>query len=321
MIRIGVFYDGNYFLHVSNFYNYVHERRSRFSIAGLHEFIRHHVAEECRSEVRLCQIVDAHFFRGRLNAREASQKENQLYYDRVFDDILMLEGVTTHYLPVRSYNGQRVEKGIDVWLALEAFELTIHKSFDVVVLIGSDGDYVPLVRKLNTLGTKVMVLGWDFEFTDENENKHTTKTSVDLLNEVTYPVPMHDVIEKKLRTNDPIINKLFVPKTGEKLFNKQSNIKFDQPLVIDKTEKEPNGNIELNGNSEVNGNIDLKTSYIMSIKDGYGFIKFPPDNAFFHYKSLVEYDFNDLEVGDTVEFKLEQNELGKLVAKEIRVVE
>ncbi|MEX1187886.1 MAG: cold-shock protein, partial [Bacteroidia bacterium] len=27
--RIGVFYDGNYFLHVSNYYNYFHERRRR----------------------------------------------------------------------------------------------------------------------------------------------------------------------------------------------------------------------------------------------------------------------------------------------------
>ena len=46
LTRIGVFYDGNYFLHVSNYYAYHHERRSRLSIAGLHEFVRHKVAEE-----------------------------------------------------------------------------------------------------------------------------------------------------------------------------------------------------------------------------------------------------------------------------------
>jgi hypothetical protein len=36
LTRIGVFYDGNYFLHVSNFYNYFHGRKSRISISGLH---------------------------------------------------------------------------------------------------------------------------------------------------------------------------------------------------------------------------------------------------------------------------------------------
>ena len=38
--RIGVFYDGNYFHHVSNFYAYYHPRQCRISISGLHEFIR-----------------------------------------------------------------------------------------------------------------------------------------------------------------------------------------------------------------------------------------------------------------------------------------
>ena len=167
LTRIGVFYDGNYFLHVSNYYAYHHERRSRISIAGLHEFVRQHIADEDDKDFALCQIVDAHYFRGRLSAQEASNEGNRLYYDRLFDDILMMEGVTTHYLPVRTVQGYRQERGIDVWMALEAFELTLHKQFDVVVLIASDSDFVPLVRKLHTLGVRVMVLTWDYEFYDE----------------------------------------------------------------------------------------------------------------------------------------------------------
>ncbi len=46
LIRVGVFYDGNYFLHVSNYYNYEHIRKRRLSISGLHEFIRHQVGQE-----------------------------------------------------------------------------------------------------------------------------------------------------------------------------------------------------------------------------------------------------------------------------------
>ena len=131
LTRIGVFYDGNYFLHVSNYYAYHHERRGRLSIAGLHEFIRHKIADEEQKDMHLCQIVDAHYFRGRLSAQEASTEGNRLFYDRLFDDILMMEGVTTHYLPVRTtFYGQRQERGIDVWMALEAYELALHKQFE-----------------------------------------------------------------------------------------------------------------------------------------------------------------------------------------------
>jgi len=64
LTRIGVFYDGNFFFHVSNYYHYYHPRRARISIAGLHEFIRHHVAASEECDVKYCRIVDAHYFRG-----------------------------------------------------------------------------------------------------------------------------------------------------------------------------------------------------------------------------------------------------------------
>ena len=61
-------------------------------------------------------------------------------------------------------------------------------------------------------------------------------------------------------------------------------------------------------------------SRILTIKDGYGFIKNEPDNAFFHYTSLIDFDFNELEVGDKVQYRLEITDEGKTVAKEIIVL-
>src|SRR5262245_53589537 len=111
LTRIGVFYDGSFFSHVSNYYQYHHDRRSRISVSGLHDFIRDEVAKCEHSDARYCQIVDAHYFRGRLSASEADNRD-MLYRERVFDDVLVREGVTTHYLPL----GPQGEKGIDVWL-------------------------------------------------------------------------------------------------------------------------------------------------------------------------------------------------------------
>jgi cold shock CspA family protein/uncharacterized LabA/DUF88 family protein len=297
--RIGVFYDGNYFLHVSNYYNYVHDRKTRISIAGLHDFIRHKVAESEgeSTSYRHCQIVDAHYFRGRLTAGEASQRGNQLYFDRVFDDILMHEGVTTHYLPVRSSaQGVRYEKGIDVWLALEAFEQTFYKRFDVVVLIASDGDYVQLCRKLNTIGSSVMLLSWDFEFTDDYGNNRVTRTSQDLLNTVTYPIAMHELIDNRVAKDKYLINNLFVPKEPK-------------PVGAVREYAKPKENEE-----------GVFVSEVLSMKTGYGFIKYPPNNLFFHYQNLSGVDFNELHAGDKVQFEITQNEDGEDVAINVELL-
>jgi uncharacterized LabA/DUF88 family protein len=128
----------------------------RGDASATHEFIRHHAAVAEGVDVRCAHIVDAHYFRGRLSDTEAEARQS-LFNERVFDDVLMGEVVVTHYLPVRHGH----EKGIDVWLALEAFELAVYKRFNVLVLIAGDFDFIPLVRKVNSLGMRVMLLGWD----------------------------------------------------------------------------------------------------------------------------------------------------------------
>ena len=292
LTRIGVFYDGNYFLHVSNYYNYSHERKNRLSIAGLHHFIKNQVAQQESTDERLCQIVDAHYFRGRLTANEAKATGQTLYYDRLFDDILSSEGVTTHYLPLRSkQGGGKQEKGIDVWLALEAFEQAFYKRFNVLVLIACDGDYVPLIRKLNALGTRVMVLSWDFEYTNDNGKSMTTRTSQELLEEVTYPIAMHEIIDNRVRKNEPLINGLFVPKN-------EGN--SPRPRLLQEA---------------------TNSSEIVSLKGGYGFIKYPPNNLFFCYKDVVDIDFNDLKVDDKVSFTIEKGAEGTDVAKNVKLLD
>jgi uncharacterized LabA/DUF88 family protein/cold shock CspA family protein len=330
LTRIGVFYDGNYFLHVSNYYNYSHERRSRISISGLHAFIRRQVAEEEGVNERLCQIVDAHYFRGRLNAHEANQRGNQLFYDRLFDDILMSEGVVTHYLPVKTYQGYRQEKGIDVWLALEAFELALYKKFDVIVLITSDGDYVPLIRKLNTLGSRIMVLSWDFEFLNEQGEKQVTRTSQDLLEEVSYPVAMHELIDNRIHKNDVVIQNLFVKQQARPTFSAvTSSNGFNHVNSFSNSYNGGGSTFDSYPDDELNYNVadDIdddpegrKISTIRSLKTGYGFVNYPPNNLFFHYTSLIDTDFNELQVDDEVEFKIGKNAEGKDIAVDVRLL-
>jgi cold shock CspA family protein len=294
LTRIGIFYDGNFFFHVSNYYHYHHERRARISIGGLHSFIRQQVAECEGADPRYCQIVDAHYFRGRLRAADAEDRD-LLYKERVFDDVLVREGVVTHYLPLT----REGEKGIDVWLALEAYELAIYKRFDVSVLVVCDGDFLPLVRKLNTVGTRVMVLGWDFRYVDQNGIDRETRTAQSLLDEVTYPIMMHPIIDDRARLKDNLVNGLFVPR---KEFNFGPTIA--RPATATTVPAGP-----------------VSTGWIQALKNGYGFIA--PDqggpNMFFFHEDVVDIDFLDLKAGDRVQYVLGQNDRGSC-AKEVRRV-
>jgi len=321
LTRIGVFYDGNYFFHVSNYYKFNHQKKRRISIPGLHEFIRSHVSQLEGVDARFCQIVDAHFFRGRRSA-PAAEAHQSLFADRVVDDIFMREGVVTHYLPL----GPHGEKGIDVWLALEAFEMAIYKRFDILVLIVGDSDFIPLARKVNSLGTRVMVLGWDFAFTDANGEQQNTTTSLKLLEEVTYPVLMHAIIDDKTRASDAIMKNMFedIPVKIEKpkkiVVGKTTGPNLPIPRNPSTPPKAPVNPVPVVPNMPPNM-LDAQTGKIETLRDGYGFIKIPTrqSNLFFHWSDIENCDFNDLQIDDTVAFIFGQNDKGECAKKVIKV--
>ena len=298
--RIAVFYDGTYFNKVSNYYAYQHERRSRLSVKGLHEFILAEVSKSENVDARHCQIVDASYFRGRLTAQQA-QEQDKLFSERVFEDVLMRADITLYQQHVATRpDGTYEEKRIDVWLALEAYEMANLKHYDVCVLLTGDGDFVPLVRKLNTLGTRVMLLGWDFEYEHEGKTRRT-RVSAGLIDQVNYPVMMDKVIDARERRSDPLVNALFLPKTTEQTARVAAAA---PPLLADLTEP-----------SERHGQL------VNILPDkGYGFIKPTTggDNLFFHHTELRGVLLADLSANAAVTFVLSRSERGP-IAKEVRL--
>ena len=281
--RVGVFYDGQFFSHVSNYYLYRHERKARISVTGLHHFIVNAVHKAEGVEADRCRIVDAHYFRGRLSAADALERDS-LYRERVWEDALMRAGVVTHFLPL----SPRGEKGVDVSFALEAFELAMYKRFGVTVLIAGDGDYLPLLRKLHTIGTRTMVLAWDFKYIDEAGNERETKTSQLLIDEATYRLEMHTVIDARSSKKDQVIDGLFVQR------------KETPPESVEASRPASDGSAEPRSGS------------IVTAQDGYGFVR-PDgggDNLFFHHSSLLDTDYADLAKGDKVIYVLGRNAKG-----------
>ncbi len=206
IMRIAVFYDGAYLSHISTYYRYNHPRKAGINLQGLHTWIAHEVANLERRQPLLCHITDAHLFRGKYapedQADEYKQKEER------FEHVLSRLGIQQHYLPMVAGGG---EKGIDVWLAITAIELGLRKTFDICALVAGDGDFTPLVRRLKALGLRVMVLGWDFQYTNRHDIEHTTETAQSLLDAATYPVMMSSVINDRCKQKDILLNGIFMP--------------------------------------------------------------------------------------------------------------
>ncbi|RZK24633.1 MAG: NYN domain-containing protein [Hymenobacter sp.] len=327
LIRVGVFYDGNYFLKISDYYYFQHERKARISLEGLHEFIRHQVAEEEDVDVRLAQVTTAHFFRGRLSATEARDKD-RLFHDRLLDDILMNLGVCTHYMPLKTRDGRLQEKGIDVWLSLEALEMALHKTLDVVVLIAGDSDYVPLIRKLNTVGTRVMLLNWDFKYEDFKGETRVTRASQHLLEQATYPVAMHAVIDRGLQEQDEVVENMFVTQSEPAAFAPApGGLSYGNALqatpaaagAASAAAAAPKV-VRTSGPTAAGPVGTIGISTIKNLKNGFGFVVMPPNNLFFSYADLSEGDFNDLREGDWVEFTVGRNHRDEDCARNVRKV-
>ncbi|MFN3426889.1 MAG: NYN domain-containing protein [Candidatus Thermochlorobacter sp.] len=324
LLKVGVFYDGGYFAKVSHYYRYYDERRARISFKGLHEFIREKVKEfEKVPDRNFVQIVDAHYFRGRFSAHDAATRgEEQLFNDRLFDDALMYANIVTHYLPIVKSRYTTFEKGIDVWLALEAFELALLKKLSVVVLITGDGDYLPLIRKLNTIGTRVLLLWWDIDF-PVSSNEKPIRTNASIINEATYELNMFEACKLTKERRSPLIDNIFI-----------------EPIEDDKE----GGSIKTHSGDE--------TAIVVSEMPRYGVIPTPETTKFttnklrgkvmfidkergignligidnpehemivFFRDRIIPTDFDEIEKYDIVEYEVGQNAKGILARKVRRI--
>ncbi len=165
--RIAVMIDGSYFNRVSNFYKFEHVAGRRLSLSGLMDFIRVATADMEDVPRSRARVVEAHYFRGRYTVRDLEERartgnfvEDALRNDRVFDQILAASNITPHFTRIDTNSEPPKEQGIDVWLALEAFDLAVSDRCDVVALVAGDGDFVPLVKKINAIGKRALVVAW-----------------------------------------------------------------------------------------------------------------------------------------------------------------
>lgn len=166
-LSIGVFIDGGYYAKINRALKAT--ERSIIRVRSLFDFICQRLSDQEGVNTSDCQITEAHYFRGRFRVKEAYDK-HLLYNERKFEDTLIENDVIFHYKHLREVERdgitQVIEKGVDVWFALEAYELAVFRKFDYVVLITGDADHEMLVRKLKALKIKTVLLTWNLTDVD-----------------------------------------------------------------------------------------------------------------------------------------------------------
>jgi len=204
VLRLGVYYDGNYFYYGSNFFKY-QSRNGRINLRGLHRLVRKFVADRENHDIRSTQIVEAAYYRGRTSLDNTKDIEAE----RGFDLVLMNAGVTPHYFPVDE-TSEGKEKGIISSFALDVYDAAVNDDIDVAVLITGDGEYVPLLQKLNTCGVRSLVTHFQYEaYLGENGHRFNgSYPSSALIDNGTYQLNLNWVIHAE-RYQD-MIEDLFV---------------------------------------------------------------------------------------------------------------
>lgn len=161
-ISIGVFIDGGYYAKIDE--GLKKNLSLQINLSSLLAYLRRQVSAKYQVPYEDCQITENHYFRGRYRVYDANNK-HLLYSERKFEDALIENDVIFHYKHLREVKKGTevtiVEKGIDTWYALETYELTLLRKFEVVVLITGDADHEMIARKLKALKSRVLLLTWN----------------------------------------------------------------------------------------------------------------------------------------------------------------
>ena len=163
------------------------QKQKALSLHNLICYTQLAIAHRFNLEEASCIVTEGHFFQGRFPARRTTQERT--WKDRDFEDELIDEDIIFHYKHIYEVPGGIKEKGVDVWFALESYELAQYRDFDFVVLITGDADHEMLARKIKSLKKHVVLLTWNF---DDNDS-----TSPALEEECTFHIDINKLVDEK----------------------------------------------------------------------------------------------------------------------------
>lgn len=147
--RCLVFFDG------SNVYN----RLKELGIVSTSLYDFHGLAEYLVGDGKL---VSCNYFVGVVRARQDDARGQELRHkqQKLFNHLL-----SQNFIIERGYlletNGRYHEKGVDVKMAVDLLVGAYENAYDSVLLLSSDTDIIPAIKKVEQLGKSVVYVGFE----------------------------------------------------------------------------------------------------------------------------------------------------------------
>jgi hypothetical protein len=160
--------------------------------------------------------------------------------------------------------------------------------------VAGDGDFVPLVRKLNAIGTRVMLLGCRSRHLDPETNElREIGTSERLIASVSYPLLLNEIIDAWHLRGEGDLDGLFMAASNPT--SAADAASFDGDSAVEAEQAEAPGLAPLG--SRIAGTIK-------TLQQGYGFVEAPGlGTLFFSAKELPRSETVWM-LGDEVSFEI-----------------
>lgn len=293
-MSVAIFYDGNYLNRVSKYYGLNNIVKYRLNISALHHYILNEATSIANDILSDLYIASSHYYVNRHNATEAINRKSQLHRDRITDDILRGENIESHCAPYSTTSPYSDDSYISSWLSLDLLDEHQLKDFDLVVIIAADSGYIPLINKLNSKGVESMVVGWDVVMSVGNIVD--IKTDDRLFTAAKHAIVVNLAIDQ-------------FPDKLDKLLSPIVERNYEQ-----RTEAQISSAIEEGQENEESEEVEI--SEVVTLRNNYGFIRFPDNNLFFRAQDYNG-NFEELQVGDVVEFVLHKSADNEYSAKKV----
>ena len=137
----------------SNFYHRLHELNLRnilkFNYKKFGEFLAGSAD------------FNAKYFVGIVRAKEGDKKSEELVksQQRLFS-VLKNHNIEIGHGYILDVNGKYFEKGVDVQIAVDLLVGAYENTYDIAILVSSDTDLIPAIKKARSLRKKIKYIGF-----------------------------------------------------------------------------------------------------------------------------------------------------------------
>lgn len=205
-LRVGFFLDGYTLKKVNEYYRVHHRYHASLDLRGLKFWVQLQIQRYFNRANRVVAL-ESHYYHPQRNPHIYARGVKGVFK---FEFELMNAGYQVHYSDLPVDDGHM---GPNLGLIKDAEMFAAYCDMDAVVLLSTQGQYVPLVDRLKKMGVPVLLLGWSFSYPKNSRYVHW-RTDTGLRLRCAHYVAMERILDHDPANDIPPTGFFFRPQVG-----------------------------------------------------------------------------------------------------------